>query len=71
MTKYIYAVCHGDDIWNECVEAQTLEDAEHKVIYIYHLHIGDTNITDYKEFQFKLEKVSGLIISDLMNINDF
>lgn len=47
MTKYIYAVCHGDDIWNE---AQTLEDA---VIYIYHLHIGD--------YQSKLEKVSGLI----------
>lgn len=70
MIKFIYSVCINGDTHPEMVLANSLEEAEKKVEYIYGLHISNKEYNSYLEFIYKLYECCEISLSEIFNIDE-
>jgi len=70
MNKYIYSVCIKGCTYPEVIIANSIEDAQKKVEYIYSTHIPNMHYNSYIEFIYLIYEICGISLSEIFNVNE-
>lgn len=70
MNKYVYSVCIKGYTYPELIIANSIEDAQKKVEYIYSTHIPNVQYNSYLEFVYLIYETCEISLSEIFNIDD-